>query len=141
MAIEFNDSPTLHDHRLKSQRLVFDASIVANGTPADKSESSDLPGVAYVRTEGRTSAADAVEDVSGQLQGAAAADATGIFQILLDVPDARKVYSVSVSPDVGTATSQVSVTSAKNLLVEVDSNQDLSSQDLTVTVSLDYLEE
>ena len=140
MAIEYNDNPTLHDHRLKSQRLVFDASVVSNATPASKSESSDLPGVAYVRTEGRTATADAVEDVSSQVSNAPS-DANGIFHILLDVPEARKAYVTKVTPDVGTATVSTKLTTGKRLLVEIDSNQTLASQDLTVTLELDYLEE
>lgn len=140
MSINFNDNPTLHDHRLKSQRLVFDASVVADATPADKSESSDLPGVAYVRTEGRTATADAIEDVSAQVDNAAD-DANGIFHVLLDVPAARKAYQIRVTPDVGTATVSQKLTTEKRLLVEIDSNQDLSSQDLTVTLEIDYLEE
>lgn len=140
MAIEFNDSAELHSHRLKQQRLVYDASIGSNATPASKTHASDIPGVVYLRTEGKTAEADAIEDVSSQLAGSAAADATGIFQILLDVPSVDKIYSVTVTPDSGTVTSTSKVTTGKKLLIEVDSSLSLAAVDLVVTVSIDYLE-
>jgi len=140
MSIEFNENPTLHDHRLKQHRLVFDASIVSNATPASKSESSDIPSVAYVRSEGRTAEADAVEDVSGQVDNAAN-DVNGIFQVLLDIAPEEKIYVVRVTPSAGTATVSAKLTTDKRLLVEVDSSLSFAAADLTVTLEIDYLDE
>lgn len=136
MAIDFSTvSSALHDHRLKQQRLVFQVAIDANGTPADKGHDSDIPGVAVLRTEGKTAEADAIEDISGDVT--APVDATGIFGMLVDVR-ATKLYSVTVTPSVGAVTVTSVKKSSGRLAIDMDSDQDLSSQDLTLTVEIEY---
>lgn len=63
MATEEKNSK-LADHRLRQVELCFEASIVANATPANKKHSSDLPGIAILRTEGKVAEADAVESIA-----------------------------------------------------------------------------
>lgn len=60
----FELNNVLHDEKLKHKKVVFEFSITANATPASKKTYSDLPGIAYVRTEGLVAAADAIEDLS-----------------------------------------------------------------------------
>ena len=141
MANEFRGSNSqLHDHLLKQERLVFEATITANGTPADKGHAVDVPGAVYLRTEGKTAEADAVEDASSDYT--TAADATGIFGILIDDSEVRKIYNVALSVDTGSialGAQGASITSEGRIALDLDSNQDLSSQDITVTVEIDYL--
>lgn len=112
MAIEFNDNPSLHDHRLKSQRLMLEASSGTSG------ESSDLAGVATVTS---TDAAN------------------GQFTVSLALPAVAKIYKAEVTPDSGTATVAASIT-ASGMDLAVDSSLDLSAGDVTVTLEIDYKE-
>lgn len=138
MAIEFNSSAALHGHRLKQQDDTANVSITADATPADKEHGSDIPGVLLLRTEGKVSEVDALDDLSGTVT--TADDGTGVFAVLMDV-NADKLYSVSASADVGTiAITASGLTSSGRIYVDLDSNQDLSAQDLVVTLNMKYRE-
>jgi hypothetical protein len=141
MAIEFDsDNAGLHSHKLKNNRMSFQVTVGANATPADKTHSSDAPSAAYLRTEGKTADADAVEDASSSFT--APADATGIFGVLFDDPSVEKVYSASVSADSGTVAlgaQGASVTAEGRVAIDLDSSLDFSSAGATFTITLDYL--
>lgn len=152
MSIEFKSKAEHHNHLLKQQRLVTEFSIAGNATPADKQHSSDVPGLVVLRTEGKTAAADAVESLTWT---SAVDDNAGdsVFGVLLDLGDntARKVYSVSLT-EVTTVSSSESVTgpntgssfltSNGNIAVEVAATGlDLSSEDVTFRLEVEYLEE
>lgn len=135
MANEFDASRAdLHDHRLKQQRLVFQTTVTANATPADKVHSVDIPSSVILRTEGKTADADAVEDLSAQVP--AAADATGIYAILVDIQPS-KLYSVSVT---GASVTQSGLSTGGRILIEVDSANNLSTTDDTLTIEIEYKE-
>jgi hypothetical protein len=91
--------PAYEDHRVRQQRLAFSFGVTANATPANKTYSNDLPGVCYIRTQGITAAADAVETVTWT----AAADTTNsVFGFLIDVgPKCEKVYGVTITSVAG----------------------------------------
>lgn len=95
MGNDYKSDSELHDHMLKETRLVFQFSIFGDETPADKQDASDIPGVAIVRTEGRTSTADAVEAVTWTTP---VDDDSGdsIFGLLIDLGEnkAEKIQSV-----------------------------------------------
>lgn len=129
-------SSDLMDYILKQERLVFEVAITANATPANKVHASDIPGVAVLRTEGKTAEADAIEDLSAQVP--TAADATGVFSILIDDPSVKKFLKASVTPSVGTVAVTKEISTGNRLILEIDSNQDLSLTDLTLLVELDY---
>lgn len=139
MGVQFReDNATLGDFLLRQNRLVFEVAITANATPASKVHASDIPGVAVLRTEGKTSQADAIEDVSAQVN-AAAADATGVFAILIDDPTVKKILKTTVTPSTGTITNTSEITTGGRLLLNLDSNQDLSTTNLTVLVEIEYI--
>ena len=136
MGVMFKKKAELHDHMLKQERLVCNAKVIFHATPASKQHISDVPGVVVLRTQGKVSEADAIEDVSAQV-AAAAADATGVFAILVD-EQVDKIYKVSVTPDVGTCTISGAITSGGRLLLNMDSNQDFSTTSVQFTIELEY---
>lgn len=138
MSNEFNNSATLYSHRLKQQRLVAEVSISADATPADKEHGSDIPGALVLRSEGKISEADAIDDLSAIVT--TADDGTGVFAVLLDV-NASKLYKVSVTPDVGTvAVTASGLTSDGRIYLDLDSNQDFSSQGVSFLLEIEYKE-
>jgi hypothetical protein len=132
--INFKDNAELHQHNLKTARLVFDAKVVHHATPASKLHISDIPGVAVLKTEGKTSEADAIETYTSS---PSLADATGVLEILLD-QQVEKIYGVSVTPDVGTCTATAALSAGNRIIVEIDSNQNLSTTSVNFTVELKY---
>lgn len=136
MSIDFKQKAELHNHRLKQTRMVFDCSITANATPASKTHVVEVPNCVYLRTQGKTADADAVEDLSAQVSGAAT-DSTGVFAILID-EQASKVHKVLVTPSAGTITSSIAVTTGGRMMINLDSNQDLSSTNLSLVVEVEY---
>lgn len=138
MSNEFRSkSSDLMDYLLKQERLVFEVSITGNATPANKVHASDIPGVAVLRTQGKTAEADAIEDLSAQVP--APNDATGVFAILINDPSVKKFLKASVTPSSGTATVVKEISLGERLIVEVDSSIDLSAANLTLLVELDYV--
>lgn len=99
MGIDFKDNPALHEFLLRSQSLVFRFSITANATPASKVHIVDIPSVVYLRTQGKTAEADAIE--SGISWTTAVDNSTGSsdFGVLIDLGnnDARKVEMVRLT--------------------------------------------
>jgi hypothetical protein len=124
------------DYMLKNERLVFEVAITANATPASKVHASDIPGVAVLRTEGKTAEADAIENLSAQVP--TATDSTGVFSILIDDPSVKKFLKASVTPSVGTVAVTKEISSGGRLILEIDSNQDLSSTNLSLLIEVDY---
>lgn len=64
MSIIFEKNSGVGDLQIKTKVLRFDVSIGGNATPASKTHQSDLPGVVYLRTEGKVAEADAIETLS-----------------------------------------------------------------------------
>lgn len=135
-----SDNAGLHDYLLRQNRLVFQVSITANATPANKSHVVDIPGVVYLRTEGKTSTADAVEDLSSTFT--TADDATGVFGVLIDDATVEKLHQVVVEANTGTTdiTAQ-GISDEGRIYLDLNSDQDLSSTDLTLVIELDYIKE
>lgn len=136
MSVMFKKKAEFHDHLLKQTRLVMEVKVVANATPANKQHIVDVPGMAYLRTQGKTAEADAVEDISAQV-AAAANDANGVFAVLLD-EQVSKIYSVAVTPSAGTATITGAISTGGRMILNLDSNQDLSTTDLTCLLVVEY---
>jgi hypothetical protein len=146
MSIDFkSDSAALHDHRLKSHREVFEVAITGNATPADKGHSSDIPGVAILRSLGKTADADAAESLTWTTP----VDATnGLFGVLFSHGKVNKVKKVTVSEQTSTG-SGVTVTgpnagssyltAGKNIGIEITSTgSDLASESPTFLVEIEY---
>lgn len=139
----------LADHRLRQVELCFEVSIASNATPASKKHGSDLPGVCILRTEGKTSEADAVESIAFTT---AADNATGDsqFGILLkgsEIGDMEKVLEVSVSEQTALATSLAFakvgssyLTAGGNIAIDVEgTGLNLASESPTLLVKVIYL--
>lgn len=139
MSIDFRQrSSAMTDHQLKQGRLVAEVRITANATPASKIHASDVPGSLYLRTEGKTAEADAVEDISSLLTNAAN-DVAGQFAVLLDDLDMEKIYSVSATPSTGTiAVVDSGVTPEGRLFVELDSSVSLAAANLAVVLVIEF---
>ncbi len=151
MSIEYKSRAAHHDQLLRTQRLVAEFSITGDATPADKTHSPDVSGLMVLRTEGLTTAADAVETITWTT---AVDDSTGdsVFGILLDLDEniAEKVYSVTLTEVTAVSTSEVVtgpnsgssfLTTAGNIAVEIAATGlDLSTESPTFRLEVEYLE-
>ncbi len=88
--VRLKEKPTLYDQMLRTEELDFQCKIVHNATPANKTFSTDIPGVSLLRAQGQTAAVDAVET----LVWTAPVDASGIFGLYLSI-------GVTVTPSLG----------------------------------------
>lgn len=137
----FKQDARLYNQALRTQRLVLEASINFNATPADKVQGTDIAGAALLRTEGLTAAADAVEDISSLVT--TPADTTGIFALLIDTAmnPPEKIYSVKVTPSSGSiSVESADITPGGRIAIDLDSSLDLSANDLTMVVEVEYRE-
>lgn len=141
--MNFKKKAQLHEHYRKLQRIVADATIVSDATPADKKHATDLPGVVYLRTEGKTAQADAIENTSADVTEAD--DEGGVFGVLIDTAEdkATKLYpTISVVPSTGTiAITASGITPEGRIWLDLNSSVNLSSADLTITIAIDYTDE
>jgi hypothetical protein len=147
--LTLKNQPALNDHMLRSQRLVFRASITGHATPASKVHVTDVPQV-VLRSAGKTATADAVET----LTWTTAADGTNsTFGMLINLGgnEAAKVQKVTVTEITSLATSftvrgpNASVdgylTTNGNIAIEiVGTGLDLTSESPTFVVEVEYLE-
>lgn len=125
-----------NDHNLKTEILVFGVSITANATPALKVHASDLPGVAVLKTEGKSTEADAIETYTSS---PALADATGIIEVLID-DKCNKIYEARVvSASAGTATITAAKTANDRIILKIDSSLILSSASVDLVLEVKYL--
>jgi hypothetical protein len=151
--MSFEQNAAVMNQQLKHKKLVFELSIKKHTTPASKLHASDLPGVCVIRSEGKTADALAVEDVSGMTNFTAAADATGIFQVILvgsELGSIGKVLKVQVAekttagvsaPVVQILGDNSGLTAEGNIAFEVDTATDLAADTTTTVkfvVELDY---
>ena len=72
----------VESEQLKVRQLAVKINITGSATPASKVVATNLPGVAFLRTEGLVALSDAVEDLSAVF--ATATDSTGVFGLLID---------------------------------------------------------
>lgn len=96
MANNFVSNSMLNDHLLRQVKIGFEFTITGNATPASKVHQSDLPGVVHLRTEGKTSVVDAIEDLSGSFT--TADDESGgdcVFGVFLDLEDFMEIHKVN----------------------------------------------
>lgn len=142
----------VENEQLKTRTLAVKIEITASATPASKVQVTNLPGIAILRSEGKVALADALEDLSSDFT--TAADSTGIFGLIIDgsalnADSVDEVLAVraDMSNGVGTLAvsspsggSEVSAfkTSDGNIAVELDSNQDLSTTDISAVLFVTY---
>lgn len=131
----FRAKVELHQHLLNQDHLVFDVTVKANATPASKLHVTDIPSVAVLKTQGKTAEADAIETYTSS---PALADATGVFEVLIDQL-CEKIYEVRVvAASVGTATISAAKSAGERIIIELDSDQNLATTDLTLTLEVKY---
>lgn len=96
--------PGYEDHQLRFERLVFNFSINGNATPANKTQNVDVPGLINLRMQGKTAAADKVENDFVWRTPVDNSSGNSVFGILLNLQgnEAEKLYDVSISPALGT---------------------------------------
>lgn len=135
MSIDNRPKNAMYQHLLEQQIVVFNVKINSNATPASKVLESDIPTVAVLRTQGQTAAADLIDS---SITWTAPVDATGIFGLLMDEKVA-KIYSVSVTPSVGTIVVTSAISSLGNLYLQLDSDQNLATTSVQCLVELKYL--
>lgn len=147
MGIDFAKNNQLHDYRLKEERLVFEFSIVANATPASKKESVDIPTVVYIRAEGQTAAADAVESGIGFTTPVDNSTGDSVFGVLLtQLGSIKRVKKITVSEQTSLASSIATtklgtngLTSGGNVAFEIaGTGLNLASESPTFLVELEY---
>lgn len=109
MTTRTNQTASFADHLQRTVDIVFEVEVDAS----EGTISTDLGGVASFDT-----AADGTLDL----------DLSGLGEV-------EKVLELTVAADTGTVTA-TSAISSKDLTVSLDSNQDLTSQDVTFTVRL-----
>src|ERR1700679_2255206 len=91
--------PVYQEHNLRFERLVYNFSITGNSTPANKTQTSDLPGMAILRMQGQTAQADAIENDFTWTTPVDNSSGNSVFGILLflDGNEAEKVYDVNIT--------------------------------------------
>ncbi len=158
--VRLKEKPILNDQMLRSEHLTFQCGVTSNATPANKQQSSDIPGVSILRTQGQTAAADAIET----LAWTAPSDATGLIGVYLSIGTtvtpslgpvptmedyADKVYSVvvqnaatnAVIAATGPGGSAAFLTPLGNIAIEVPSGVNLATTSLTLNVIVNYREQ
>jgi len=127
MSNDLRPNPDVQNRMLKSQRLLVKVNIVSDADPASKTLNDDSS-IATLRCEGQTAKADAKEDVSAV--ATTAADATGIFSVLIDEANVDQIYKVDLQSSSGTVALGAAgavVTAGKRMLIDLDSSLDLST--------------
>ena len=140
----FETNELVEDRILKSREIVVGFKITGNATPASKTHYVDLPDAVYLISEGLTSDAYAIEDVSASI--AAPSDANGKFSMLLDTDyfadkfDALvDVRVVGKASETATATTTVlAVTSGSNIIFDVDTSANLASDNFDAWAIIKY---
>lgn len=152
----FSDNVQHEDQKLKMRKLVFRAQITGNATPASKVHAGDLEGdVALLRSQGISSAADALEAVSWTT--ADDGPTNSVFGILLDgskmdegSQGIEAVYACSVSDRAGSAGSLAAsgpsagsvasmLTAGGNIAIEIaGTGLDLEAENADIIIEIDY---
>jgi Ice-binding-like len=97
--ITLKNLPVFQEHTLRFERLVYNFDIIGNATPANKTQDSDLPGMAVLRMQGQTAQADAIESDIMWTTPVDNSSGNSVFGILLflDGNEAEKVYDVNIT--------------------------------------------
>jgi hypothetical protein len=114
----------LQSRLLKNKTVPVRVRVLGNATPASKTRSSDLAGVALLACEGQLTDSSVAKGVT---LTQAPADATGLFSVILDkaaigdIAQINEVRVVAVSGG-GTATITQSYLSNGHIVVDLDSS-------------------
>lgn len=162
--VRLKEKPILNDQMLRAEHLVFACSLVHNATPANKTSSSDIPGVSLFRAQGQTAAVDAIESLTwtapvdnntgNSVFGLYLAIGTTVTPSLGPVPTAEdyadKVYTVSVTDSAGhvlaltgpNGVANAYLTPLGNIAIEIAATAlNLATTDANLTVVVNYREQ
>lgn len=164
--VRLKEKPVLNDQMLRSEHLTFRCSLVGNATPANKTSTSDIPGVSMFRAQGQTAAVDAVELLTwtAPVDNSAGNSVFGLYlnigqtvtPSLGPVPTAEDyadaVYSVTIVDQGGTATSlavtgpngvaNAYLTPLGNIAIEIaGTGLNLATETATLNVIVNYREQ
>lgn len=169
--VRLKENPVLNDQMLRTEKLDFQCKIGHNATPANKTFSSDVPSVSYLRAQGQTATVDAIESLSwtspvdnssGAVFGLYLsigksvtpslgpvtsnedfADRVYNVTVLKAVVDANgNAESLSALPTTGPGGSSAYLTSMGNIAIEVtDSSGNLATTDENLVVLVSYREQ
>jgi hypothetical protein len=138
-----SNSVSIENHDLSMRSLVIRCSVTANATPASKVHTTDLPGVVYLKTQGK-------DDVTAQESGAVTGtqtDASGQIGVLIKLPDAAtEVTMLSVEDVAGNASGTLTVsriltdgiTAGGNIELQVAGLDTMASVSPTIAIRVDY---
>lgn len=132
--------PDLNDRLLKTNRLIFDFTIVGDATPANKTHRVDLPS-AVLRTQGKTAEADAIEDLSASFT--TAEDTTnGVFGVLVQTgPATAKACTLTEITSVSASEAVTLINGTNTIGIDITATGlDLETETATFRVFLDYVE-
>lgn len=148
--MDFEKNSDLHDRLLKSRRLHVRVRVTAAATPANKTHTPEIPDAVKVKTEGKDDVTGT--DSAGSTDMGSKTDADGTLGVLLvgsadGIGAVDRVHGSSVTPtdggtctiaSVNTGTTSYGKTAAGNIALNLDSSRDLSSENLDVTITVDY---
>lgn len=137
-----SNSVSIENHDLSMRSLVIRCGVTANATPSGKVHTVDLPGVVYLKTEGK-------DDVTAQDSGAvtgAQTDASGQVGVLVKLPDAATEVTMVAAEDVaGNASGTFAVariadglTADGNIELQVTGLDTLASVSPSFAIRVDY---
>lgn len=147
--MDFEQNSGLHDRLLKSRRLHARIRVTGNATPANKTHNPELPEAIKLKTEGKDDVTGS--DAAASTDMGAKVDANGTLGVLLlasEIGNIERVLGSSVKPtdggsctiaDVNTGTTSYGLTAAGNIALDLDSSRSMATQDIDVTISIDYL--
>lgn len=124
----------LYSRKHKSSRLHMKLTIASGIMTSDLPES----------TETATETQDGITTELGETLGNAADDATGITHVAIrqdKAGDTEKVYSVemvSAAAAFGTVTPTATISANGNILIELDSDQDITGDDGDMELVIEY---
>lgn len=140
----FQKNASVEDYRVKSERLCIPFSVVANATPASKTQANALPAALILALEGETAAAAAIDSGTNF---ATPTDSTGVFGILaynLGQVGTLLAYHVENLPS-GTivltpaGASSSGVTASGNIAISADWSGSLATTNLSAVLCIDYI--
>lgn len=152
MAIANTADNLVADALDRTRELIVECTITANATPADKVHSSDIPSALKLRTEGKVSEADAIEDLSGSFT-TAVDNSTGDSQFGIIIDGSKlaegaleKVLEVQVTEQTALASSLTAakvgsdwLTAGGNIAIDIaGTGLNLASESPTLLVKVVY---
>lgn len=140
----FFKNSQVEDYRVKSERLCIPFAIVHSATPANKTNSNDLPASMVLALQGQTAAAAAIDSGTNFTTPT---DSTGVFGVLLaqlgTINKLLKYDMTSLSSGTVALTavgaSSTGVTASGNIAISADWSGDLTSTDLSAILSVDFI--